>query len=196
MDEEKEFTPEEEQLVLKTVSEMMNSRGYTDPPRVKNGVHFFSQSAPPLQTIELRLFSEPKIGIGHIKNFIHSGCSRYIFISSAGITPKARKTCKNYQLHDVYIEIFRVAELLFNVVNHVYCPTHRLCSADEAAEVLEKLGVSSAEKYDKLPCILAKDPVMRYYGLTQGSLIEITRDSITMAGYPEITYRMVTGSNL
>jgi len=196
MEEEKEFTPEEEQLVLKTVSEMMKARGYTDPPRVKNGVYFFSQSAPPLQTIELRLFSEPKIGIGHIKNFVHSDCSRYIFISSAGITPKARKTCKNYQQHDVWIEIFRVSELLFNVANHVYCPVHRLCSADEAAEVLKKLGVSSAEKYDKLPCILAKDPVMRYYGLTQGNLIEITRDSVTMPGYPEITYRIVTGSNL
>ena len=96
----------------------------------------------------------------------------------------------------MWIEIFRVSELLFNVVNHVYCPAHRLCSADEAAEVLEKLGVSSEEKYDKLPCILAKDPVMRYYGLTQGNLIEITRDSVTMAGYPEITYRIVTGSNL
>ena len=194
MEEEKEFTQKEERLVLKTVSEMMKDRGYTDPPRVKNDLYVFSQSD--FQTIEIRLFKEPKIGIGHIKNFIHSDCSRYIFISSAGITPKARKPCKNYQQHDVWIEIFRVSELLFNVANHVYCPVHRLCSADEAAEVLKKLGVSSAEKYDKLPCILAKDPVMRYYGLTQGNLIEITRDSVTMPGYPEITYRIVTGSNL
>ena len=52
------------------------------------------------------------------------------------------------------------------------------------------------EKYDKLPCILAKDPVIRYYGITQGNLIEITRDSVTMPGYPEITYRVVIGSNL
>ena len=146
--------------------------------------------------IEIRIFKEPKIGIGHIKDFIHSDCSRYIFVSSAGITPKARKTCKNYQLHQMFIEIFLVAELLFNVVNHVYCPTHKLCSDEETAEVLKKLGVSSAEKYDKLPCILAKDPVMRYYGITQGHLIEITRDSVTMPGYFEITYRIVTGSNL
>ena len=94
------------------------------------------------------------------------------------------------------VEIFLVAELLFSVVNHVYCPTHRLCSVEETATVLKKLGVSSAEKYDKLPCILAKDPVMRYYGLIQGNFIEITRDSITMPGYPEITYRIVIGSNL
>ena len=96
----------------------------------------------------------------------------------------------------MFIEIFLVSELLFNVMDHVYCPTHRLCSVEETATVLKKLGVSSAEKYDKLPSILAKDPVMRYYGIRQGNLIEITRDSITMPGYPEITYRIVTGSNL
>ena len=94
------------------------------------------------------------------------------------------------------IEIFLVGELLFNVVHHLYCPIHRLCTAEETAEVLGKLGVSSAEKYDKLPTILAKDPVIRYYGITQGHLIEITRDSFTMPGYPEITYRIVIGSNL
>ena len=68
----------------------------------------------------------------------------------------------------MFIEIFLISELLFNVVDHVYCPIHRLCSAEETAEVLEKLGVSLAEKYDKLPCILAKDPMIRYYGITQG----------------------------
>ena len=60
----------------------------------------------------------------------------------------------------------------------------------------ESCRLCSAEKYDKFPCILTKDPVMRYYGITQGHLIEITRDSVTMPGYPEITYRVVTGSNL
>ena len=194
--EEKEVTQNEEQLVIKTLYKMMEDREYTDSPQIKNNLYIFSKSHFPLQTIEIRILKEPKIGIGHIKNFIHSDCSQYIFVSSAGITPKARKTCKNYQLHQVFIEIFKVSELLFNVVNHVYCPVHRLCSDEETAEVLKKLGVSSEEKYDKLPCILAKDPVMRYYGITQGHLIEITRDSVTMPGYPEITYRVVTGSNL
>ena len=193
MNEEKEFTQDEENLVIKTLYRMMEDRGYTDPPQIKPALFIFSH--PPLPTMEIRIFKEPKIGIGHIKNFIHSGCSRYIFISSSGITPKARKTCKNYQLHKVFIEIFLIAELLFNVVNHVYCPKHRLCSAQETAEVLKNLGVSSSEKYDKLPCILAKDPIMRYYGIMRGHLIEITRDSVTMPGYPEITYRMVTESN-
>ena len=193
MNEEKEFTQDEENLVIKTLYRMMGDRGYTDPPKIKTALYIFSQ--PPLQTMEIRIFKEPKIGIGHIKNFVHSDCSRYIFISSSGITPKARKTCKNYQLHNVFIETFRITELLFNVTDHVYCPKHRLCSAQETAEVLKNLGVSSSEKYNKLPCILAKDPVMRYYGIMRGHLIEITRDSVTMPGYPEITYRLVTGSN-
>jgi DNA-directed RNA polymerase I, II, and III subunit RPABC1 len=172
----------------------MKDRGYSDPPRIKNDVRFFS--APSLDTIELYLLNEPKIGIGHIKNYVREECSHYIFIASTGITPKARKTCKNYQLHNVFIEVFLVSELLFNPTKHVYCPSHRLCSVAEATDVLEKLGVSHTDKYDKLPRILAKDPIMRYYGLREGNLIEITRDSLTMPGYPEITYRIVTGSNL
>ena len=193
MAQEKEFTQDEENLVIKNMYRMMGDRGYSNPPQIKNNMYIFSQ--PSLPTTEIRIFPEPKIGIGHIKNFVHSDCSRYIFISSSGITPKARKTCKNYQLHKVFIEIFHIAELLFNVVDHIYCPKHRLCSAQESADVLKNLGVSSSEKYNKLPCILAKDPIMRYYGIRCGHLIEITRDSVTMPGYPEITYRLVTGSN-
>ena len=189
MEEEKDFTQNEENLVIKTLYEMMEDRGYPDPPQIKPDLYIFSR--PPLPTFEVRIFKEPKIGIGHIKNFIYAGCSRYIFISSSGITPKARKTSKNYQFHKVFIETFLIAELLFNVTKHVYCPTHRLCSAQEMAEVLKNLGVSSTEKYDKLPCILTTDPIMRYYGIRHGNLMEITRDSVTMPGYPEITYRIV-----
>jgi len=194
MDEEKEFTQEEETMMQQTLYAMMKDRGYPDPPQIKNNMHCFLH--PSLPTIEMRVFKEPKIGIGHIKNFVHSKCSNYIFVSSVGITPKARKTCKNYQLHKVFVEIFRVSELLFKVIDHVYCSRHRLCSPQETAEVLKKLGVAPSEKYDKMPCILAKDPIMRYYGIRSGNLIEITRDSVTMPGYPEITYRMVTGSSL
>ncbi len=191
---EKTFTSKEEKKVLQTLYGMMKARGYCNPPRVKNKTHIFS--ADSLPTIEIRIFRESKIGIAHIKNFVHPNCSNYIFVSSVGITPKARKTCKNYQLHDVFIEPFCMAELMFTVIDHIYCPRHRLCSPQETAEVLKNLGVAPEEKYDKMPSILAKDPVMRYYGIREGNLIEITRDSITMPGYPEITYRIVTGSNL
>ena len=109
MEEEQEFTQNEEQLVIKTLYKMMEDRGYTDPPQIKNNLYIFSKPHLPPQTIEIRIFKEPKIGIGHIKNFIHPDCSRYIFVSSAGITPKARKTCKNYQLHQMFIEIFFIA---------------------------------------------------------------------------------------
>ncbi len=194
MGEEKGFTPEEGTKVLLTLYDMMKDRGYSAPPHIKAELYIFS--ADSLPTIELRLFQEPKIGIGHIKNFVHSKCSNYIFVSAVGITPKARKTCKNYQLHKVFIEIFRISELLFKVIEHVYVPRHRLCSAQETSEILKNLGVLKSEKYDKMPCILAKDPVMRYYGIRKGNLVEITRDSVTMPGYPEITYRMVTGSHL
>lgn len=185
---------EEKKKVLKTLYSMMKVRGYSIPPQIKTQMYIFS--ADSLPTIEIRLFQEDKIGIGHIKNFVHPKCSNYIFVSSVGITPKARKTCKNYQLHNVFIEIFRISELIFNVVDHVYVPHHRLCSAQETSEILKNLGVLKSEKYDKMPCILAKDPVMRYYGIRKGNLVEITRDSVTMPGYPEITYRMVTGSHL
>jgi len=51
----------------------------------------------------------------------------------------------------------------------------------------ESCRLCSAEKYDKFPCILTKDPVMRYPIITQEHLNEITHDSFRMPGYLEIT---------
>ncbi len=78
--------------VVKTLYSMMRDRGYSTSPQLKHQMYIFS--ADSLPTIEIRIFQEDKIGIGHIKNFVHPKCFNYIFVSPVGITPKARKTCK------------------------------------------------------------------------------------------------------
>ena len=54
----------DEKKVLQTLYTMMKDRGYYDPPRIKNKMYIFS--ADSLPTLEMRLFQEDKIGIGHI----------------------------------------------------------------------------------------------------------------------------------
>ena len=55
--------------VVKTLYSMMRDRGYSTSPQLKHQMYIFS--ADSLPTIEIRLFQEDKIGIGHMKNFVH-----------------------------------------------------------------------------------------------------------------------------
>lgn len=181
-------------LCWSTLNAMLRDRGYHQeavPEQKTTSITAVFVHPETADRIQVHQFSEPKIGIAHVKNFVQPEHCHYIFVSEGGLTPKARKACENYFLHSVRIEVFTVPELLYNVTKHVYCPKHRLCSSVEKADVLQKLGVKEDEAVDKLPSILKNDPVMRYYGALEGTLIEITRGSFTMPGFPEVSYRLV-----
>lgn len=191
-----------EQKAWETIAEMMTDRGFEEHQLLSlepNRKKFLYAKSPSrnygcAHKVDIRLLAEPKIGISHIKTLIDPKAqSSYIFLSAQGLTPKARKACRTYRDHGVNIEVFLLAELQYNVIRHAYCPVHRLCSKEEKGSVLRKLGISPKEETDKLPCIQAQDPVIRYLGAPKGTLVAILRESSTFPTYKELTYRLVTG---
>ena len=76
-------------------------------------------------------------------------------------------------------------EKKIDILKHRLVPKHRIMSEKEVEELLKKYGITK----DKLPKILASDPVIKAIGAKIGDVIEITRKS-SVAGQTKY-YRVV-----
>ena len=83
----------------------------------------------------------------------------------------------------------------FNTLTHYLVPEHKLLTPEEAAEVLEKLGIER----DQLPKIKSTDAAIevlsKIHGepIPEGSIVKITRRSETAEVF--VAYRLVTGGS-
>jgi DNA-directed RNA polymerase subunit H (RpoH/RPB5) len=105
-------------------------------------------------------------------------------ISHAGVSLLAGLTLTKWQ-------VFSDIELTYNPVEHVDTPRHELLSPQEAQAKLIELKVDPS----KLLILKAKDPVVKYYGWTVGSLVRIHRDdySVSILSPKSINYRIIVG---
>ncbi len=86
---------------------------------------------------------------------------------------------------DVNLQIFELAEVLFNITHHVLVPRHEVISND--AEIEELVKRYNLKNRHQFPIILRTDPVARYFGLRSGQLVRITRVSPSAGEY--VAYR-------
>jgi DNA-directed RNA polymerases I, II, and III subunit RPABC1 len=84
----------------------------------------------------------------------------------------------------VYIQIFSLDNLSFNITKHDLVPKMRIMSPEEQLSILERYQVSPSQ----MPQILKSDPQAKFLGVRKGDMCEIIRASET-AGY-SYTYRM------
>ena len=73
----------------------------------------------------------------------------------------------------------------FNILEHELVPEHIVLSKEEAEKVLEHYNI----KPEKLPKILASDPVVRTINAKPGDIIKIIRKSRTAK--KAVSYRVV-----
>jgi DNA-directed RNA polymerase subunit H len=74
-----------------------------------------------------------------------------------------------------------------NILDNEFVPQHTILTEEESTELLQKYGVT----YDKLPLILASDPVVKIIEAKPGNIIKIVRD-FSPAG-KSVFYRYVIG---
>ncbi|PIA49935.1 hypothetical protein AQUCO_01300576v1 [Aquilegia coerulea] len=122
---------------------------------------------------------ELKTVVTHMK---HENINKGIVIIQHKVSPFAKNVVNEGR---GTLEVFEEAELLVNITHHDLVPKHELLTPEQKQAVLENYTI----KEFQLPRILKSDPVARYYGLTRGQVVKITRKSETAGEY--ITYRYV-----
>ena len=84
----------------------------------------------------------------------------------------------------VYIQIFSLDNLSFNITKHELVPKMRIMSPEERDIILDRFQATPSQ----MPQILKSDPQAKFLGVRRGDMCEIIRASET-AGY-SYTYRM------
>lgn len=75
----------------------------------------------------------------------------------------------------VFIELWLLDQLQYNITESEYVPRHIIMSKDESAKVLEEMQINETD----LPRAKHSDPVIRYLGGRSGQVVKIIRKSET-----------------
>lgn len=75
---------------------------------------------------------------------------------------------------DVFVEIFMLKELQYNISKHVLVPKHEIVKDDNE---IESILSTYQVKKSQLPIILKSDPMARYLDVKSGDIVKITRNS-------------------
>ncbi|CAF2484130.1 unnamed protein product [Rotaria sp. Silwood2] len=145
----------------------------------------------PTNTLIARFSDQEKNGVKEIKEYCKKMEDEHltstILIVQKGLTPMARDVIINeLENKKIQFQVFLESELLVNITEHHLVPQHIILTQEEKQELLQRYRL----KESQLPRIQSGDPVARYFGLTRGQVVRITRTSETAGRY--ITYRLVT----
>jgi len=95
---------------------------------------------------------------------------------------------KSYNIINSYdspTEVFKLRELMINIVDHILVPKHIVLTEEESKAVLEAY---CARKRD-MNLIKSNDPVAKYYNMKPGEVVKIIRPSIMTS--ETFAYRLV-----
>ncbi|KAJ0100609.1 hypothetical protein Patl1_20869 [Pistacia atlantica] len=89
---------------------------------------------------------------------------------------------------------YQITDLLINITKHVLKPNHQVLTDQEKDRVLKKYSIeekqtSCALNVTKLPRMLKKDAIARYYGLERGQVVKVTYSGEITESH--VTYRCV-----
>jgi len=88
-----------------------------------------------------------------------------------------------YSKNKIFIQLFNIDMLMYNVTHHKLVPKHIMLKEEEKQNLLKKYNVT----YEQLQYILKDEPVAKYYGMNKGDVCKIIRNSETAGEF--INYR-------
>ena len=121
-----------------------------------------------------------------IEEFFLKSKNNYRFIITSNLNKKAYKQLIKYK----DTEVFRIHELLINIMDHDLIPKHIVLNEDEKKKYLEAYETNKKT----MSKMNVTDPVARYYNMQVGDIVRIERPSITSG--ISIHYRIVINSSL
>ena len=131
---------------------------------------------------------DEKVGVRTIRAIaatcVDRGVGLAILVAVGAVTSFAAKEIIKSPC-GVRFETFRIEETLFDPTSSSLVPHHRIMTATQKEETLERLRTTSS----RLPRISLLDPIARYYGAAKGDVFEIHREHPD--GHVQISYRAV-----
>jgi len=113
-----------------------------------------------------------------IENLLNHKTDQLIFIVKSEPNDTLIKTMEQIYINDnVFITIFNIERLQFNILNHALVPKHRILKHAEQKDFLEKYNIQ--DKKIQIPLISRFDPVAMAIGMRPGDICEIIRPSKT-----------------
>ncbi len=82
-----------------------------------------------------------------------------------------------YDAQGIFVVLFSLARLQFNILEHVLVPKHRILNSDERATLKKRYNLSN--DFSELPTISRYDPVAMAVFMRPGDICHIDRDSKT-----------------
>lgn len=133
----------------------------------------------------------PKLGVPQLGALTHQmkmeECQNMIAVTHKEIKHQAHTFIASMTKMNIYIRVYTVLELQFNIAKHRLVPKHTFATKKEVKQLLEAYNIKKSD----LNKILTTDPMVRHLGARQGDVLRIERDSETQPGYKDITYRCV-----
>ena len=120
-----------------------------------------------------------------IGEFIIKNDKNYKILIVQDINQKSSNIINGY---DSPTEIFKLKDLMINIVDHILVPKHIVLNEEESKAVMEAY---CARKRD-MNLIKSNDPVAKYYNMKAGEVVKIIRPSIMTC--ESFGYRLVIKS--
>ena len=179
---------------IQVVREMLADRGYDsiqvrrNPNAEGKSLHILTARCRReiLPSLGAFIATEQRVGVHAIRDLVRraadASIQRIMLLIPCGVTSYTAKELRGARQG---IEVWRHAELAFNVTRHRDVPRHRVLSARERAELLADLKC----KPSQLPRIYETDVVMRYMAVAPGNIVCVERQFDGLE--KELYYRLV-----
>jgi len=188
-----------EEIALYTLYEMLVSRGLTADkfetvPTTMDGTKMYSFAGM------LIIFStKTRVSEKELNNFLTFASENNFSLGIIIVSPSRPSESvlsvliKHIAERDnVFVQIFEIRKLGFNISKHRKVPQHRVCKENEKPEVIKAYSLKSIEQ---LPKIRSQDAMAQFIGARPGDMVEVIGLCETSAENLRYRYCVAEGIN-
>lgn len=173
---------------FKAHSDEINSLDHDDVQQLVLQKHIFCfDFAKEESGHSLRLLyaMQPKFKLSEIKKLFEEEFDLTIIILREKMSTTNIKSIDEYRRSSRDIQVFFLAELMFNKTHHYLVPKHELLGAECEEEIQSLVDKYLVRNRFQFPWILKSDPIAKYFNGKTGNIFRITRSSPTAGEYIE-----------
>lgn len=188
-----------EEIALSTLQEMLSSRGLTADkfelvPSSMDGTKMYSFAG-----ILLIFSTKTRVSEKELNNFLsfaseNNFASGIIIVSPSRPSESVMKVLigHNNDRENVYVQIFDIRSLGFNISKHRKVPRHRIVADSEKPGIIKSYNLKSLEQ---MPKILSQDAMAKFIGARPGDVVEVVGLCETSADNLRYRYCVAEGIN-